>query len=115
MISENMYICSICCKEIHESEKDEKVQNYPNLIHCMGCFRTFHGYCCFNVHEYNTLPIPMKNEQNFTNEIEFELTFVCQFCKFFHDAELTVTGEKFMKNKQVLFTRIIETLAEWVS
>lgn len=55
----------------------------------------------------------MQNETVY-DPIEFELTFVCQFCKFFQDTELDINGEKFMPHNRDIFKSVIESLAEWV-
>ena len=109
-----MYLCSICCKEIHDTNDGGKTLN---LIHCMQCFRSFHGKCCMTPPEPNLTPI---QSSYWTKSIEtdlviFDLTFICPFCVMFQDTELTINGEDFMHHKKEIFKCIVESLSMWVS
>ena len=105
-----MYICSICCREIHDSIGSELA-----LVHCTGCFRSFHGTCLFNVSKYKDLPIKMEPEQQAKDVAQFVRAFACQFCKFFDEKGLTLESEARMPYKAQVFIGLTESLYLWVS
>ena len=112
-----MYICSICCREIHDSRRERRDSTGSELmiVHCMGCFRSFHMTCLYNVAKYKDLPFKMEPEQQTKDVHQFVRSFVCQFCNFFHERAFTLQSEEMMPYKAQIFYRLTESLSLWVS
>ena len=110
-----MYICSICCRGISTRADGKCEKGFIDIIHCTGCFRSFHGACVFNVPKKDVYPVPIECELRGRNKNEFIRTFACQFCKFFDEHGFTLTSERNIPQRRGIFAKLIESLAEWVS